>query len=233
MALSQLRNITNIQNAQKSTGPRTEAGKKRASLNALRHGITSQITVLPGEDMVAFQTFGKGFIADFKPVGSFESQLVQTIIELQWSLNRCRAHEASIFALGHEHNADLIDTADENIQTALASAMTLRESTDVLKTLSLYEQRLDRRFQTAIKQLRETQKIRKTQEEKDLVKALPIRTEKILNGLPFDPAEFGFVCSNDQLDLWVHVFNAGSRAQKARDARDAAAIAAQSEENTN
>src|SRR5438046_5964856 len=32
----------NRQNARKSTGPRTNSGKKRASLNAMRHGLASQ-----------------------------------------------------------------------------------------------------------------------------------------------------------------------------------------------
>ena len=32
------RAATNRGNAQKSTGPRTEAGKQRSKLNALRHG---------------------------------------------------------------------------------------------------------------------------------------------------------------------------------------------------
>ena len=33
------RAVINRANAQKSTGPRTAAGKQRSSLNALRHGI--------------------------------------------------------------------------------------------------------------------------------------------------------------------------------------------------
>jgi hypothetical protein len=37
----------NRRNAQQSTGPRTEIGKKTSSLNALRHGPTSRIVVLP------------------------------------------------------------------------------------------------------------------------------------------------------------------------------------------
>ena len=41
------RAAVNKANAQKSTGPRTAAGKQRSSLNALRHGLTGQTIVLP------------------------------------------------------------------------------------------------------------------------------------------------------------------------------------------
>lgn len=39
----------NRTNAQNSTGPKTEAGKQRSSLNALRHGLTGQIVVMPAK----------------------------------------------------------------------------------------------------------------------------------------------------------------------------------------
>ncbi len=45
----------NRANAQHSTGPKTEAGKQRSSLNALRHGLTGQIVVMPTEDLQAYQ----------------------------------------------------------------------------------------------------------------------------------------------------------------------------------
>ena len=45
----------NRENAQHSTGPKTEAGKKQSSLNALRHGLTGQIVVMPTEDLAAYQ----------------------------------------------------------------------------------------------------------------------------------------------------------------------------------
>src|SRR5260370_427836 len=42
---------TNRENAKKSTGPRTEAGKQRCSLNALRHGLI-------GDEVVGWQDDG-------------------------------------------------------------------------------------------------------------------------------------------------------------------------------
>ena len=42
-APSEARLRANRLNAQKSTGPRTEEGKQRASLNATRHGLTAQV----------------------------------------------------------------------------------------------------------------------------------------------------------------------------------------------
>jgi hypothetical protein len=47
----------NRRNAQQSTGPRSEAGKRTSSLNALRHGLTSRMVVLPTEDLAAYQRF--------------------------------------------------------------------------------------------------------------------------------------------------------------------------------
>src|ERR1700685_3206451 len=51
--LNVVRMEANRRNAQHSTGPRTEAGLKISSLNALRHGLTSRVVVLPSEDLSA------------------------------------------------------------------------------------------------------------------------------------------------------------------------------------
>jgi hypothetical protein len=49
------RAAVNRENAQHSTGPRTEAGKQRSALNALTHGLTSRTALLPAEDLAAYQ----------------------------------------------------------------------------------------------------------------------------------------------------------------------------------
>ena len=50
MAVSEAKLEANRRNAQKSTGPRTEAGKKRSSLNAVTHGLRAETLVLLDED---------------------------------------------------------------------------------------------------------------------------------------------------------------------------------------
>jgi hypothetical protein len=55
------RAAVNKANAQKSTGPRTDAGKQRCKLNALRHGLTGHTIVLPTEDHSAYQRLARQF----------------------------------------------------------------------------------------------------------------------------------------------------------------------------
>src|SRR5260370_14349874 len=70
----------NRANAQKSTGPRTETGKQRSKLNALRHGLTGQTVVLPAEDHSAYQCHSQSFLHEYQPKGATETQLVQSLI---------------------------------------------------------------------------------------------------------------------------------------------------------
>src|SRR5271155_3556862 len=55
MTPAEARAEINRANSQHSTGPKTPEGKKRISLNALRHGLTGQIVVMPTEDLQAYQ----------------------------------------------------------------------------------------------------------------------------------------------------------------------------------
>src|SRR6202521_592885 len=98
----------NKANAQKSTGPRTEAGKQRSSLNALRHGLTGQTVVLPTEDHAAYQRHSQSFLDEYRPKEATETQLVQSLIDTSWQLNRAAAVETNLFSLGITEMEDRI-----------------------------------------------------------------------------------------------------------------------------
>jgi hypothetical protein len=92
----------NRANAQHSTGPKTEAGKQRSSLNALRHGLTSQIVVMPTEELEAYQLHLKSFTEEYDPKGATESNLVQALADASWRLNRVVALETNLLTCESE-----------------------------------------------------------------------------------------------------------------------------------
>ena len=143
LSLTDHHSAINRLNAAHSTGPVTPEGKRRASLNALRHGLTGQTVVLPEDDLAAYRNSCAQFHAELKPHGLLETKAVQTIADTYWRLDRIRAMENNLFSLGfHEQPAGL--TEDPAIHSALAQAKYLDERGDLFVRLSLYEQRLTR-----------------------------------------------------------------------------------------
>src|SRR3984893_6247537 len=121
------RAAVNKANAQKSTGPRTAAGKQRSSLNALRHGLTGHTIVLPSEDQSAYQRHSHAFLDEYRPKGATETQLVQSLLDTSWQLNRASAVETNLFSLGITESEDRIRASHPEAETALAMALAYRE----------------------------------------------------------------------------------------------------------
>ena len=47
--------------------PTSPEGRARSSMNALRHGLTARVVVLPSEDMAAYKTFSKEIVDSLDP----------------------------------------------------------------------------------------------------------------------------------------------------------------------
>ncbi len=91
----------NRRNAQKSTGPRSAAGKAASSANALVHGFTAARTlVLADEDEEVFHALRQDVIADLDPLDVVQAALAQRIAVLLWRLERASRLEAEIFEYG-------------------------------------------------------------------------------------------------------------------------------------
>ena len=150
----------NRENAQHSTGPRTQEGRKRSSLNAFRHGLTGQIIVHTPEDQEAFNKHCDGLRGALAPEGALEIDLAQAIAEDRWRLNRARALENSIFALGQtEHVPE--DSDNPDLDAALAQARTWIAHAHELQLLATYENRIRRSVEKNTAELRALQAQRK------------------------------------------------------------------------
>ncbi len=78
----------NQANAQKSTGPKTAAGKAASSRNNFRHGFTGAFSVLPDEDQSGFDQLLDALRAEHQPSTPTESLLVEGMAQHYWLKQR-------------------------------------------------------------------------------------------------------------------------------------------------
>jgi len=81
----------NRENAQLSTGPKTEAGKNHSRLNALKHGLlASTVLIAKGrtEESAQFAELLAALDQDLQPVGRLEEMMVEKIAVCWWRQKR-------------------------------------------------------------------------------------------------------------------------------------------------
>jgi hypothetical protein len=197
----------NQANAQHSTGPKTAAGKKQSSLNALRHGLTAQIVVMPNEDLQAYQHHLKSFTDEYRPQGATEAHLTQALADTAWRLNRVAALETNLLTMGIARPFDPFSDSPPQVQEAMSIVAALESQAKALGNLSMHSQRLSRQFESTVTQLRELQKTRRAQEKLDLDHLLDIMEMYESKGETYRPSNDGFVFSQTQISESIRTRN--------------------------
>src|SRR6201986_1254204 len=93
----------NRRNAQLSSGPDTEDGKRRSRRNALRHGLTAETVIDALEDADDYAAFEMAIKVDYDPQTAVERELVLWLASLLWRLRRTSAIERGLFEMGAKH----------------------------------------------------------------------------------------------------------------------------------
>jgi hypothetical protein len=194
----------NRNNARLSSGPRTEAGRNHSRMNALRHGLTGQVTTMTDDDRAAHDQLSKALIASLAPEGAMETQLAQRIATDSWRLNRASAIEDNLFALGlYEHSGQLLPDFEqpghEQIDAALTTARVFTLESKQLQLLTLYEQRINRSIQKNLALLQSLQATRKAEHEAAMQEAAALLKLSEMKGLEYFPAKDGFLFSTVQI----------------------------------
>jgi hypothetical protein len=182
----------NRSNAQHSTGPRSEAGKRRSALNSLSHGLAARTAVLPSEDPARYQQHCRQFLDEYRPATPTETQLVQELADTSWRINRIPLLEAELLRrAAHPPNEEARIGFD------------IVDAHRALATLGLHGQRLSRQFHKTLEQLREIQHGRSERERRDLKDASAILELHKHKGIPYDPAQDGFVFSMREIEAFT------------------------------
>ena len=120
---SPARIAANRANAQKSTGPKTEAGKARSRANALKHGLTGAGVALPGEDAVAIEASFLQAQEEFAPTTLAGMRLVRDVAAIWVRQDRARQFEMLILDHRARHAASDYDQARSDRADGLLDAI--------------------------------------------------------------------------------------------------------------
>ena len=183
--LESKRLLANQANAQLSSGPKSETGKAKSCLNAVKTALTGSTVLLPNDDTADYQRHLDAFEQEFQPVGLRECELVQSIADTWWRLRRVPALEMALFAKGRIEFADLFEEHEPAARSLLIDAHTFITYEKQIRNLHLQEARLTRRRE------KETAELRALREE---------RIQKQQSQNPPKPANDGFVFSTVQID---------------------------------
>ena len=85
--------LANRQNAEKSSGPVTIAGKARVSQNATKLGLFSVANFVRPEERDVFNEFETGYMLELSPATPLEQTLAREIVHAAWRLRRCAGLE--------------------------------------------------------------------------------------------------------------------------------------------
>jgi hypothetical protein len=128
----------NRENASKSHGPVTEAGKAAVRLNALKHGLRARQLVLPGESQEEFDQLCHDLESEWQPQTPTEHICLENMVAAQWKLVRAEKQETYIQSLPANDPA-----------------------TKQLDNILLFQDRFQRAFQRALRDLQKLQKDRR------------------------------------------------------------------------
>jgi len=171
--------------------PRTEAGKQRSSLNALKYGLFARSILIDGETQDEYDRHFYRYKKEHNPKTPTEEDLVRHISEIEWRRRRIPLLEADSL----EHS---LETGDPDRK--------------FINLYSIYDQRFCRMLLTTLKALTGIQAVRKRQSAVNLRIAMILQKYNKAHHIPWNPADDGFVFSTALLDRQIALHQAINKA---------------------
>jgi hypothetical protein len=131
-------------NGAKSRGPVTPEGKAVSRLNAMKHGIYSELALIEGEDEADLVSFGRRLRANLAPMGELELMLADKLVSTAWRLRRLVGIEGALY----------------DRKESPAHAFTDYAAPERMLALARYEAQLERALYKALHELQRLQAAR-------------------------------------------------------------------------
>ena len=193
----------NRANAQLSTGPKSEGGKAKSSLNAVKTGLTGATVLLTSDNAAIYEQHVRAAFDGWKPATDREKVLVQSLADTEWRLLRIPSLESGIYALGRLKFASKFNDKPEELRSTLLDAYIYQERRRDLTNLSIQESRLRRQREKDTAELMELQRERIAKRQASLNAAAVAYRHSRAHEYDFDPQKFGFEFSIEEIEECV------------------------------
>jgi hypothetical protein len=188
----------NRENAQLSTGPVTEAGAERSSRNATKHGFTGQSIVVSEAEGASYEAHVEAYSFKYLPANHQEKQLVQLLADHDWSLQQIGVQQINTIAQMNTATTIMSAAGDP-----VATAAILSSLSKTLNTLGIYEARRGRAAKAIHEELEAVQKAAAELLRQELPQAATLYKIHKAKGQDWDPSEFGFLCSLEDVYAYL------------------------------
>lgn len=157
-------------NAQKCTGPKTEEGKQRSSMNSLKHGLTAKVIVLPHEDNIEFHEIRAALLQSYQPANPHETMLVDQIAAGYWRTIRARRFETGMLsdaARTYKHNHGQDEEPNAGHDDSVCAVWMIETPEKALKNYFRYDGSIERQYYRAMAALDRVQAARFRRQDKE------------------------------------------------------------------
>jgi hypothetical protein len=163
--VSEAQLAANRANAQHSTGATSESGKAKSSMNALKHGLSGKTVLLPTDDADEYNYILNAYVKSCQPATEEELNLIQSIVDSTWRLQRCRVLETGILVKGEMEFSSKYEDQSPARRAQLIQVDAYLKYEKSIRNLQIQEARLHRRLEKDQAELLRLQNIRKRQEQ--------------------------------------------------------------------
>jgi hypothetical protein len=217
--ISPARLAANRANAQLSTGPTSESGKAKSSQNALKTALTGRTVLLPHDDADRYERHLNHYQKAYQPVGERELELVQSLADTTWRLDRIPGIEEALYFKGSNEFAAEVAELDPRSRAAMLRMETYLAYERQFRNLHIQEMRLHRLREKLIAEIKQLQKEREQKEKDDLAIAAKLYIAAKHDRKSFDPAEYGFEFSTADVEAYLQGQRASMLTEKAMTTR--------------
>jgi len=149
-------------NGAKSHGPVTEEGRKKSSMNALKHGLTARTVLFSNDNHDEYNVLLDSYIQSLQPIDPVEMDLVVDMVNAKWQQRRVQNFETQLFDQQmHEQKERLeerYESYDETFEQTYAFERLARSKS--LQMLHREASRLERTYHRALNDLLRLRQVR-------------------------------------------------------------------------